>query len=204
MPMTISTEMGVDVETFSGTDIKNGAYAYADAPDFEIILVAYKIGDGPVRQFMPRRFAERPGVLGVDLSAQGEQMELFGKTDLLKELCADGEILDGNEDEFLQALNDPTIIKTAYNANFERTTLKSYYGAECNPDEWRCTAVLASTLGLPRSLKDAGEALGLPEDQKKLKTGKALIQYFCKYVTPTKSNGGRRRNMPKDSTFLHT
>lgn len=194
----ISIEMGVDVETFSGTDIKNGAYAYADAPDFEIILVAYKIGDGPVKQFMPRRFAERPGVLGVDLSAQGEQMELFGKTDLLKELCADGEILDGNEDEFLQALNDPTIIKTAYNANFERTTLKSYYGAECNPDEWRCTAVLASTLGLPRSLKDAGEALGLPEDQKKLKTGKALIQYFCKYVTPTKSNGGRRRNMPKD------
>jgi hypothetical protein len=103
--------MGVDVETFSGTDIKNGAYAHADAPDFEIILVAYKIGDGPVKQFMPRRFAERPGVLGIDLSAQGEQMELFGKTDLLKELCADGEILDGNEDEFLQALNDPTIIK---------------------------------------------------------------------------------------------
>ena len=198
MPMTISTEMGVDVETFSGTDIKNGAYAYADAPDFEIILIAYKIGDGPVKQFMPRRFAERPGVLGVDMGGTGEQMTLFGRDDLLKTLKADGEILDGDEDEFLQALRDLTVIKTAYNANFERTTLRSYYDEECNPDEWRCTAVLASTLGLPRSLKDAGEAIGLPEDQKKLKTGKALIQYFCKYVTPTKSNGGRRRNMPKD------
>lgn len=198
MSTTISIEMGVDVETFSGTDIKNGAYAYADAPDFEIMLIGYKIGDDPVRQFMPRRFAERPGVLGVDLGGTGEQMTLFGHDDLLKALKADGEILDGDEDEFLQALRDPAVIKTAYNANFERTTLRSYYDEERNPDEWRCTAVLASTLGLPRSLKDAGEAIGLPEDQKKLKTGKALIQYFCKYVTPTKSNGGRRRNMPKD------
>ena len=195
---TISTEMGVDVETFSGTDIKYGDYAYADAPDFEIMLVGYKIGDGPVKQFMPRRFAERPGVLGVDLDGSGEQMSLFGVTDLLKELQKDGTILDGDEDEFLEALHDSAIIKTAYNANFERTTLGRYYDTDCNPDEWRCTSVLASTLGLPGSLDKAGEALGLPEDQKKLKTGKALIQYFCKYVTPTKTNGHRNRNMPKD------
>lgn len=163
---TTSTEMGVDVETFSGTDIKYGAYAYADAPDFEIMLVGYKIGDGPVKQFMPRRFAERPGVLGVDLDGSGEQMSLFGVTDLLKELQKDGTILDGDEDEFLEALHDSAIIKTAYNANFERTTLGRYYNTDCNPDEWRCTSVLASTLGLPRSLDKEGEALGLPEDQK--------------------------------------
>ena len=198
---TISTEMGVDVETFSGTDIKYGAYAYADAPDFEIMLIAYKIGDGPVRQIMPKRFAERPGVLCMAPDGFGEQMSFyqsfFGAEDLIKEMRKDSAILDGDEDEFLQALSDPTITKTAYNANFERTTLSKYYGIDCNPDEWRCTAVLASTLGLPRSLKDAGEALGLPEDQKKLRTGKALIQYFCKYVRPTKTNG-RTRNMPKD------
>ena len=198
MPTTISTEMGVDVETFSGTDIKNGVYAYADAPDFEIMLVAYQLGNGPVKQFMPRRFAERPGVLGVDLGGTSEQMALFGRDDLLKTLRADGEILDGDEDEFLSLLKDDSVLCTAYNANFERTTLSKFYGYYCHPDRWRCTAVLASTLGLPRSLKDAGEALSLPEDQKKLKTGKALIQYFCKYVTPTKANGGRSRNMPKD------
>ena len=147
---------------------------------------------------MPRRFAERPGVLGVDLAGNGEQMSMFGAADILCMLHKDADILDGSEDEFLEALRNPAVIKTAYNANFERTTLRRFYGVDCNPDAWRCTAVLASTLGLPRSLKDAGEALGLPEDQKKLKTGKALIQYFCKYVTPTKSNGGRSRNMPKD------
>lgn len=194
MSMTTSIEMGIDVETFSGVDIKNGAYAYADAPDFEIMLIAYKLGDAPVRQFMPRRFADCPGVLSV--SGVDGQTSLFGKPDLIKQLKKDADILDGDEDEFLEALNDPSVIKTAYNANFERTALRSYYGAECNPDEWRCTAVLASTLGLPRSLKDAGDALGLPEDEKKLKTGKALIQYFCKYVRPTASNGHRDRNYP--------
>ncbi len=180
-------EMGVDVETFSGVDIKNGAYAYADAPDFEIVLVAYKIGDGEVRQFMPRRFMDRPGVMS-GAGLDGEQMS-FVEDDPIE--------LDGDEDEFLAALADPTILKTAYNANFERTTLAKYYGVECNPDEWRCTAVLASTLGLPRSLGDAGAALGLPEDQQKMKVGRALIQYFCKYVKPTNVNGQRTRNYPR-------
>lgn len=181
-------ELAVDVETYSPTDISNGAYAYADDPDFEVMLVAYKFSDQQdVRQFMPRRFASRAGVLtGAWLS--GEQLSLVDEPTVQ---------LDGDEDEFLAALNDPNIIKTAYNANFERTTLSKYYGVECNPDEWRCTAVLASTLGLPRSLEGAGDAMGLSEDEKKLKSGKALIQYFCKPCAPTKRNGGRTRNLPR-------
>lgn len=96
----------------------------------------------------------------------------------------------------VQALADPTIIKKAHNANFERNCLKKYLKTEMPPEQWVCSAVRASELGLPRSLEAVGEALGLEEDQKKLKTGKALIQYFCKPCKPTKANGGRIRNMP--------
>lgn len=181
-------ELAVDVETYSPTDIGSGAYAYADDPGFEVMLVAYKFsGRQEVRQFMPRRFASRAGVL-TGAGLPGGQLS-FADEPAVR--------LDGDEDEFLAALNDPQIIKTAYNANFERVALAKYYGARCDPDEWRCTAVLASTLGLPRSLEGAGGALGLPEDEKKLKSGRALIQYFCRPCAPTRGNGGRTRNLPR-------
>ena len=98
--------------------------------------------------------------------------------------------------EFLNILKNPKLIKTAYNANFERTCLARYFGIACPPEEWRCTAVLASQLGLPRSLQKVGEAIGLPEDEKKLKIGKSLISFFCKPCRPTKSSGGRIWNDP--------
>ena len=56
--------------------------------------------------------------------------------------------------------------------------------------------ILAVQLGLPRALADVGPALGLTEEEQKKKTGKALIQYFCKPCKPTKANGGRTRNTP--------
>lgn len=182
---TSSDELAIDVESYSDVDIKNGVYAYVNSPEFELVLVAYKYGDGPVKSFMPAKFTEKPGVL--------TDPDAFNFTQ-------DADIFDmtGDEGEFLRLLTDKSIIKTAYNANFERTTLSKFYGIECDPDEWRCTAVLASTLGLPRSLKDVGDAMGLPEDEKKLATGRKLIQYFCKPCKPTRKNGGRTRNYPKD------
>ena len=170
-----SKEVGIDIETYSGKDIDAGVYAYAEDPDFEILLVAYTVDGSEVKCFMPSAFKD-----------EDEQMGLF----------EDDIEYDGSEDEFIELLRDPAAIKTAYNANFERTCLAKYYGVECPPEEWRCTAVLAATVGLPRSLKDVGEALGLPSDQQKLATGKRLIDYFCKPCKPTKSNGNRCRNMP--------
>lgn len=42
--------LGIDIETFSSRDIKKvGVYAYADAPDFEVLLFAYKADDDPVK-----------------------------------------------------------------------------------------------------------------------------------------------------------
>lgn len=99
-------------------------------------------------------------------------------------------------DEFLDALHDPDVIKTAFNANFERTCLAKWTGREMPPEQWRCTMIKALTLGLPGNLAGVGMALGLPEDKLKDPQGKALIQYFSKPCKPTRANGQRSRNLP--------
>lgn len=103
-------------------------------------------------------------------------------------------------DELISMLTDPDVIKCAYNANFERVCLSRYVFKDTErflrPEEWRCTMVHALSCGLPRSLKDVGAVLGLPEDKAKMKEGEALIRYFCKPCKPTKANGGRTRNLP--------
>ena len=99
--------------------------------------------------------------------------------------------------ELQNALYDPEILKTAFNAAFERTCLGAFMGSEMPPDQWSCTAVWARELGLPSSLEAVGVVLGLPEDKQKLKTGKALIRYFSVPCKPTKVNGQRTRNLPE-------
>lgn len=98
--------------------------------------------------------------------------------------------------EFRLALTDPSIVKTAFNANFERTCLAKWTGAAMPPEEWRCTMIKALTMGLPGNLADVGMALGLPEDKLKDPQGKALIQFFSKPCKPTRTNGQRTRNLP--------
>ena len=40
-------EVGIDIETRSSADlVKYGVYAYADSPDFEILLIAYTTDTG--------------------------------------------------------------------------------------------------------------------------------------------------------------
>lgn len=95
------------------------------------------------------------------------------------------------------ALVDPDVLKIAHNANFERTCLTKALDFYMEPSQWYCTAVRAITLGLPRSLGKVGEALGLPEDAQKDKQGKILIKYFSVPCAPSKTNGGRRRNLPE-------
>lgn len=88
-------------------------------------------------------------------------------------------------EEFLAAVRDTSITKLARNAAFERNAIKTALGIYCPPENWIDTAVLAAQCGLPRSLEGSGEALGLEEDQAKLKDGKALIRYFCIPARPT-------------------
>lgn len=98
--------------------------------------------------------------------------------------------------EFCEALTDPQIVKTAFNANFERTCLAKWLNKPMPPEEWRCTMVKALTLGLPGNLAGAGVALGLPAEKLKDPQGKALIQFFSKPCKPTRTNGQRTRNLP--------
>ena len=155
----------IDIESFSDVDLtKCGVYKYASAPDFEIILFAYSVDGGPVRQ--------------VDLAC-GEKIPA----------------------EIIAALEDDTVTKWAFNANFERVCLSRYLGYPTGdylmPDSWRCSMVWSAYLGLPLSLEGVGTVLGL--EKQKLTEGKNLIKYFCQPCVPTKSNGGRTRNLPADT-----
>ena len=132
--------LSIDIETYGSVDlIKSGVYAYANAPDFKILLFAYAFDDEEVKI--------------IDL-AQGEALPK----------------------EVMDALTDEDMLKTAYNANFERTCIGKYFNINLPVNQWRCSAVQASELGLPLSLSAVAVALGLEEQ--KDKRGKALIDYF--------------------------
>jgi len=96
----------------------------------------------------------------------------------------------------IDALTSPDYIKHAYNAAFEWGCLSRYLGRQLPPEQWRCTMFHGLYAGYTAGLDATGRALGLPEDKRKLNTGKALIRYFCVPCAPTKANGGRTRNMP--------
>ena len=98
-------------------------------------------------------------------------------------------------EEIIEMLLDDSVIKTAFNANFERTCLSRHLGVKLKPEAWRCTAVQAAMLALPLSLEGVGVVLGL--DKQKMSEGKELIRYFCSPCKPT--NGGRTRNLPEDA-----
>ncbi len=151
--------LSIDIETFSSVDLKrSGVYRYVEAGDFEILLFAYAVGDGPV--------------CVIDLAA-GEPLP----------------------NEIRAAILNPTVIKWAFNAQFERVCLSRHLGVQLDPASWCCTMVWAAYMGLPLSLEQVGVVLGL--EQQKLTEGRELIRYFCQPCKPTQANGGRTRNLPE-------
>ncbi len=153
--------LSVDIETFSSIDLtKSGVYRYAEAPDFEVILLGYSVDGGDV--------------IVLDL--------------------ASGDVLPV---EIREALLDDTVIKWAFNAQFERVCLSRYLGTWLKPDAWKCTMIWSAYMGLPLSLLGVGAVLGI--EKQKLVEGKELIRYFSKPCKPTKANGGRTRNLPADA-----
>jgi DNA polymerase bacteriophage-type len=94
----------------------------------------------------------------------------------------------------LYALTDPNVLKTAHNANFERVCIRKFFKTHLPVDQWECTMVRGTMVGLPGSLEDAGKVLKL--QVQKDSVGKALIRYFSIPCKPTKVNGGRTRNLP--------
>jgi DNA polymerase len=167
--------LSIDIETFSSIDLKKcGVYKYAESDDFEILLFAYSKDNEDVKV--------------VDLAC-GESLP----------------------PEIIKALLDDNVEKWAFNSQFERVCISAwlrknypdefYDGIEVDtnynylsPISWKCSMVWSAYMGLPQSLEGVGEVLGL--DEQKLKIGKDLIRYFCMPSKPTKSNGGRTRNLP--------
>ena len=169
--------ISIDIETYSDRDLKKcGVYKYAESPNAELLLFGYSINNGPVT------------VIDV---AQGEEVPEY----------------------ILKTLTDDSITKWAYNASFERiflsVWLKRNYpqffvsysidedtvGNYLDPSAWRCSLVWGAVMGLPLSLKGIGAVLKLNEQ--KMSEGSDLIRYFCVPCKPTKSNGGRTRNLPE-------
>lgn len=161
----------IDLETYSPQDIgKVGAYRYAQDPDFEILLCSVAV-DGCKVYLM-------------DLKAPRQEEHLIANWCQLKEM-----------------LFDPRYTKRAWNAAFEWWCLSEHFHLTQQQredwlEQWEDSMVHAMYCGLPASLKDAGKALRLPEDKAKMREGAALIRYFCCPCKPTKTNGGRTRNLP--------
>lgn len=93
--------------------------------------------------------------------------------------------------EITAALQDPAVIKTAFNAAFERICISRYFNWKTlPPEQWRCTMVRAARMGLPLSLGQCGEVLRLEDG--KMKEGAALIRYFS---IPNRG----KRHLPADA-----
>lgn len=132
------------------------------------------------------KYVDAPGfeVLLFGYSADGGPVKVIS--------LAEGEELP---QKIKEALLDDTVLKFAFNAQFERVCLEKYLGVHLAPDAWRCTMVASLYLGLPGSLAQVGAVLGV--EKKKLETGKDLIKFFSVPCKPTKTNGGRTRNLPE-------
>lgn len=122
------------------------------------------------------RYAEDPGfrILLLGYSIDGAPAEVID--------LARGESIPAG---ILQALADPGIIKSAFNAAFERVCLSAYLRRHhpdllaegfLDPRGWRCTMVWAASLGLPMNLDGAAKALRLPTEKDPV--GQKLIRRF--------------------------
>lgn len=168
--------LSIDIETFSSTNLADsGVYRYASSPDFEILLFGYSADGGEVQV--------------IDI-ARGEEVP----------------------QEIIKALIDDAVIKYSFNCSFERICISVWLcrnypqffnrysingdqgGNYLDPTAWRCSMVWSAYLGLPLSLEGVGAVLGL--DKQKLSEGRNLVRYFCIPCAPTKTNGGRTRNLP--------
>ena len=171
--------LSLDLETYSSIDLaKCGVYKYAESPDFEILLFAYSVNEGPVQV--------------VDLAC-GEEVP--------------GEILAALTDDTVEKWAYNAQFERVCLSYWLRREYPRYFkgygvpedsvGNYLNPASWKCSRIWGAYMGLPLSLKGVGAILKL--DEQKMEEGADLIKYFCKPCRPTKKNGGRTRNLPHHS-----
>lgn len=139
------------------------------------------------------------GKAGLYRYAQSDDFEIllfayrYGNEDVQIIDLAQGEKIP---DKIVEDLRNPQIVKHAYNAAFEWYCMNKA-GYETPLCQWKCTMIHGLYCGYTAGLDATGKAIGLPQDKRKLATGKALIRYFCVPCKPTKNNGRRTWNLPK-------
>jgi len=84
-----------------------------------------------------------------------------------------------------EALDDDNHLVLAHNSMFDRPVMQHTLNIKLPMHRWRDSMVKAYTLGLPGSLAQLGQALGLSDDQAKMSDGHKLVMKFCK---PAPSN----------------
>lgn len=164
-----------DIETFSDVDLKKaGLYRYAESPAFDILLIAWAVDRGPVRIVD----------LTIDPGANGAGANYIALQ------------------EFIRDLYDPNVILHAYNAAFEHYCINTWLRRQGRPEiplnRWRCTMAHGLYCGYTAGLAATGEAMGLPQDKRKLGLGGALIRKFCVPQKPTKARPTATRIRPQD------
>lgn len=170
-------ELSIDLETYSDVDLKkSGVYRYAESPNFEILLFAYSVNNGPV--------------IVID-AAQGE--------------CVPDEILEAITDKtIIKWAYNASFERICLSYWLRRNYPQHFYGYSIpedtvgnylDPTSWKCSRIWGAYMGLPLSLDGIGAVLKLSDQ--KMKEGKDLIKYFCTPCKATKVNGGRTRNLPE-------
>ncbi|WP_054740822.1 DNA polymerase [Cellulosilyticum ruminicola] len=171
--------LSIDLETYSDIDLKKcGVYKYAESSNFEILLFAYSVDNGPVQV--------------IDL-AQGEDIP----TEILAALT-DETIIKWAYNASFERICLSVWLRRNHPEYFQSySILEDTVGDYLDPSAWKCSRIWGAYMGLPLSLEGIGAVLKLSDQ--KMKEGKDLIKYFCVPCKATKVNGGRTRNLPSDA-----
>lgn len=170
-------ELSIDLETYSDVDLKkSGVYRYAESPNFEILLFAYSVDNGPV--------------IVIDI-AQGECVP-----DNILAALSDDTVTKWAYNASFERVCLSYWLKKNYPEHFYSYSIpEDTVGNYLDPASWKCSRIWGAYMGLPLSLEGIGAVLKLSDQ--KMKEGKDLIKYFCTPCKATKVNGGRKRNLPE-------
>lgn len=172
-------ELSIDLETYSDVDLKkSGVYRYAESPNFEILLFAYSVDNGPV--------------IVIDI-AQGERIPEY-----ILSTLTDESVTKWAYNASFERVCLSYWLRRNHPEHFRSYSIpEDTVGNYLDPSSWKCSRIWGAYMGLPLSLEGIGSVLKLSDQ--KMKEGKDLIKYFCTPCKATKSNGGRTRNLPMHS-----
>ena len=157
----------IDIETKSATPIDAGSYRYAEDLHFEALGISYS----PIWRYPGG--TERLGAIRTLDQRNAQQVATFQRI-----------------------LTEPRFQKHAFNANFERVALSRWLnmptGFYLDPENWRCSAVLANVHGVFGTLDEVARAVRSPIQ--KDPEGRRLIKLFS--VPETRKRTGVPDNNP--------